>query len=189
MKRTSISTHYFTLALSCLFLLLTGCNSTLDKATIESAQTSLTTNKQAAAPSIDRIHADCHSQVLQRESRVGASADIGQQIALANAAERCIENKSFYPQHPDNQMAMQLNALAVVNFIKAGETQMAEHSLAEFRAQFPQQDLLFTDYTSFVDTAIALLQHDTLSAHQLQVLNINTALRNELKRQEYWLKN
>ena len=189
MKRTSISTQHFSLALSCLLLLLTGCNSPLHKATVESVQTSLTTNKQTAVPSLDRLDADCHSQVLQRESSVGASADIGQQIALAKAAERCIENKSFFPQHPDNQMAMQLNALAVVNFIKAGETQMAEHSLAEFRAQFPQQDLLFADYTSFVDTAIALLQHDELSAHQLQILNINTALRNELKRQEYWLKN
>jgi hypothetical protein len=189
MKCTSISTHYLSLALSGLLLLLTGCNSTLHKATVESVQTSLTANKQAVAPSIDRLDADCHLQVLQRENNVGASADIGQQVALANAAERCIENKSFFPQHPDNQIAMQLNALAVVNFIKAGETQMAEHSLAEFRAQFPQQDLLFADYTSFVDTATALLQHDELSAHQLQVLNINKALRNELKRQEYWLKN
>jgi hypothetical protein len=84
---------------------------------------------------------------------------------------------------------MQLNALALVNFIKAGESKLAEHSLAEFRTQFPQQDLLFADYTSFVDTAVALLKYNELSAHQLQVLNINTALRNELKRQNYWLKN
>jgi len=138
---------------------------------------------------IDRLDADCHAQVLRRENSVGASSDIAQQIALANAAVRCIANKSFYPKHPDNQIAMQLNALAVVNFIKAGETQMAENSLVQFRTQFPQQDLLFADYTSFVDTAIALLQHDELSAHQLQILNINAELRNELKRQEYWLKN
>ncbi|GAC29375.1 hypothetical protein [Brumicola pallidula] len=189
MKRTRISTHYFSLALSSLLLLLTGCNSVLHKSTVESQDSRLNSTNRSIAPSIDRLDAGCHAQVLQRENSVGAAADIGQQIALANSATRCIENKSFFPQHPDNQIAMQLNALAVVNFIKAGESKLAEHSLAEFRSQFPQQDLLFADYTSFVDTAVALLQHDELSAHQFQVLNINTALRNELKRQEYWLKN
>jgi hypothetical protein len=189
MKRTRISTYYFSLAISSLLLLLTGCNSPLNKAAVESQHSRPNNTNQAIARSIDRLDADCHAQVLQRENSVGAAADIGQQIALANAATRCIENKSFFPQHPDNQIAMQLNALALVNFIKAGESKLAEHSLAEFRTQFPQQDLLFADYTSFVDTAVALLKYNELSAHQLQVLNINTALRNELKRQNYWLKN
>jgi hypothetical protein len=146
-------------------------------------------NSSVAAPALERLNAQCHSNVLEREVSVGDSPDIAQQIALANAASRCIENKSFFPQHPDNQMAMQLNALAVVNFIKAGETQLAEQSLAQFRKQFPQQDLLFSDYTSFVDTAVALLQHSELSAHQLSVLNINKSLRLELKRNDYWLRN
>ncbi len=187
-KSTSTSTRYCIVALSAA-LLLTGCNSTAQKASVDPLQGRLNSNTLIEASNIQRLDTECHAEVLQRENSVGNSADIAQQIALANAALRCIENKSFFPQHPDNQMAMQLNALAVVNFIKAGETQMAENSLAKFRQQFPQQDLLFADYTSFVDTAVALLQHSELSVHQLSVLNINKALRHELKRNDYWLRN
>jgi len=188
MKPTSIAKHYFFIAVSAA-LLSTGCSSTPQNASINSPLSKMKDNPIVEAPSIERLNAECHSKVLERENSVGDSSDIAQQIALANAASRCIENKSFFPQHPDNQMAMQLNALAVVNFIKAGETQLAEQSLAQFRKQFPQQDLLFADYTSFVDTAVALLQHSELSAHQLSVLNINKSLRLELKRNDYWLRN
>lgn len=188
MKSTSISTHYFFIAFSAASL-LTGCNSTAQRADVDLQQGRLHSNTLVEASSIERVDNECHAAVLQRENSVGNSADIAQQITLANAALRCIENKSFFPQHPDNQIAMQLNALAVVNFIKAGETQMAENSLAQFRQQFPQQDLLFGDYTSFVDTAVALLQHSELSVHQLSMLNINKALRHELKRNDYWLRN
>ena len=116
MKSTSISTHYFFMALSAA-LLLTGCNSTPHKASVDPLQGRLNSNTLTEASSIERLDTECHSDVLQRENSVGNSADIAQQIALANAALRCIENKSFFPQHPDKQMAMQLNALAVVNFI------------------------------------------------------------------------
>ncbi len=188
MKPQSITTHYFFIAVSAA-LLLTGCSSTAQYASNDSPLGNLNDSSSVEAPGPERLDAECHSNVLERENRVGDSPDIAQQIALANAAARCIENKSFFPKHPDNQMAMQLNALAVVNFIKAGETQLAEQSLAQFRKQFPQQDLLFADYTSFVDSAVALLQHTELSVHQLSVLNINESLRRELKRNDYWLRN
>ncbi|MFQ3249523.1 MAG: hypothetical protein ACI9O6_001331 [Glaciecola sp.] len=174
-------------AIASTVLMLAACNITESN-----------TNEMAAVPiakaeieriSIDRLDSNCYSQVVQRKNSIGSSADAAQQLALAKAATRCIENKSFYPQHPDSQNAMQLSALAVVNYIKAGETQLAEQSLTGFRKQFPKQDLLFADYTSFVDTAVALLKFQTLSAHELQTLNINSSLRTELKRQQYWLRN
>lgn len=180
---------YLCLAFTSATLLLSGCSTTPNNANASSERNRFIASENVIAPAIDRIEMTCHSAVLQRENSVGLSAGAAQQIALAKAATRCFENKIFYPQHPDNQTAMQLNALAVVNFIKAGESEMAEHSLDNFRRQFPQQDLLFADYTSFVDTAIALLEYNDLSAHQLQTLNINRALRNELKRQQYWLRN
>ena len=188
MKPTSISIHYVFIAISAA-LLLSGCTSTPQKTAVDNPQSRLSSNTAVETPSIERLDNACHSAVIERENSVGDSVDVAQQIALANAALRCIENKSFYPKHPDNRMAMQLNALAVVNFIKAGETHMAEKSLAQFMKHFPQQDLLFADYTSFVDTAVALLKRSELSVHQLSVLNINKDLRYELKRNDYWLRN
>lgn len=169
-----------------LCLLLSGCNSTAVTRTSQATISDATLSNTAL---VERLDPQCQSQVVQRNNTIGDTGDAAQQIALANAATRCIENKTFYPQHPDNQMAMQLSALAIVNFIKAGETQLAKQSFQAFRTQFPQQDLLFDDYTSFVDTAVALLEQEQLSARQLQVLNINPSLRAELKRQQYWLRN
>ena len=189
MNLNSTSIYKLLISLLAALLLLNGCSSRSTEykpAAIGDSQKLTSTNQK---PMIVRLESSCHSDVLQRESSVGNSGEAAQQIALAKAASRCIENKNFYPQHPDNQVAMQLNALAIVNYIKAGETQKATNSLSSFRLKFPQQDLLFSDYTSFVDTAIALLKQNDLSTRQLQVLNINVALRDELKRQQYWLRN
>jgi hypothetical protein len=189
MNLKHIPKHYLSLVFLSTILLLSGCATTAKQNSKEHEIVSVKAREPMPVISIDGLDAKCHSDVLQRENSIGASAGVAQQIALAKAATRCIENKSFYPKHPDNQRAMQLSALAVVNYIKAGETQLAKQSLGSFRAQFPQQDLLYADYTSFVDTALALLEYKQLSAHQLQTLNINQALRTELKRQQYWLSN
>jgi hypothetical protein len=170
-------------------VMLTACNATDSYNKKGTHTVALNTSLEEPQSNIQRLDMTCYSDVRERESKIGHSGSAAQQLALAKAATRCIENKSFFPQHPDSESAMQLSALAVVNYIKAGETQMAEKSLVGFRQQFPKQDLLFSDYTSFVDTALALLKYKTLSAHELQTLNINTGLRNELKRQQYWLQN
>jgi hypothetical protein len=186
---SNFTTNYkIAISMLCAFLLLSGCSS----ATAYKYKNAAVSQESALfsqAAVIERLDPNCHSHVLQRESSISNLGDAAQQIALANAATRCIENKNFYPKHPDNQIAMQLNALAIVNFIKAGETQNATHSLSVFRTKFPKQDLLFSDYTSFVDTATALLNYDDLSNREIQVLNINVLLRDELKRQQYWLRN
>jgi hypothetical protein len=47
--------------------------------------------------------------------------------------------------------------------------------------------LYFADYSSFFDTATALLEQQTLSRHQLAALNISADLRTEIERHQYWL--
>lgn len=189
LPKNSTPIYKLLLSVFAALVLLSACSSIPTAYKAEVARTAFESADKDEKTAIQRLDSNCYSDVLQRETSVGNSNQASQQIALAKAASRCIEKVHFYPQHPDNQLAMQLNALAVVNYIKAGETQNAAESLSDFRTKFPQQDLLFSDYTSFVDTAVALLQHKNLSARQMQVLNINASLRSELKRQEYWLTN
>ena len=132
-----------------------------------------------------RVNTDCWAQVQQREQAVRTSNSPAQFMALAKQADRCVQDIRFYPEHPDNQLGMQLNALAVVNYVKSGELEMARDSLNEFTHRFAQQDLVFGDYTSFIDTATALLEPD-LSNRQLAMLNINPTLRSELNRARQW---
>jgi hypothetical protein len=135
-----------------------------------------------------RLNSECVNHAIERESAIRASASAAQFLALANQANRCLDGISFYPAHPDNEIAMRLNALAVVNFVKSGDIDLAKAALKQFTVRFRQQDLVFNDYTSFLDTATALLEPN-LSARQLAMLNINSTLRSELNRTREWSLN
>jgi hypothetical protein len=185
MKMTSIynAKYRYQLKLMSIFC----CSIALSACSATSGLTS--TSQSDALNELTRIDFACEQQVKQRENALEASSNPGAYMALANHAERCIDGISFFPKHPDNQTAMRFNALSVLNFIKAGEMQEAKQSLSQFRQRFPRQDLVMPDYTSFVDTAIALLARDGLTERQLSLLNINSTLKSELARQQYWSAN
>lgn len=168
------------LSVFCCSLALAACSATSDLSN---------QSHDAQANKLTRIDFACEQQVKQREQALEDASNEGAYMALANHAERCIDGISFFPKHPDNQTAMHFNALSVLNFIKAGELQSAQKSLKQFRERFPRQDLVLPDYTSFVDTATALLARDGLTDRQLNLLNINPTLKSELARQQYWSSN
>lgn len=157
--------------------LLTGCIGTQNAAPNILVQTNFV-----------RIDTACATQVNQQQSAL-KKAQASQYLSLANTASHCIKDIPFSPKHPDVQTAMQFNALAFVNFVKAGDMQAASQSLRSFRQSFPQQDLFFDDYSSFVDTATALVKQHTLSQQQADLLNINPMLRAEMRRQRDWALN
>lgn len=138
-----------------------------------------------AYPLSQRIDGECLAQVSEREKAIRETSSAAQFMALANQSVRCLKDIHFYPKHPDNQEAMRLNALAVVNYVKSGDIESAQNELSAFKIRFVQQDLVFADYTSFVDTATALLEPN-LSPRQLAMLNINPTLKNELSRKRQW---
>ncbi len=145
------------------------------------------TEPQVAAlePSSSRLDQNCVEQVFKREAQSNGHAS--QFLALANNAEACLGNQQFSANHPDNHTAMQLQALAVTSYIKSGEVSLAKSALTEFKRKFPMQDLVYPDFTSFLDSATALLEYEHLSQYQLARLNINPLLRKELDRQQRWL--
>ena len=63
----------------------------------------------------------------------------------------------------------------------------AHIALQKIQSTFPNKDLYFADYSSFYDTATALLQQQQLSRHQLAALNISADLRTEIERHQFWL--
>lgn len=139
-------------------------------------------------PLFERMKPQCIEQVQAQQSSP-YQKEASQHLSLASTAQYCFENIQFSPQHPDIQTAMHFSALAVVNYVKAGDILAARKALSQFRTKFPQQDLLFEDYTSFVDTATVLVKQDEVTLNQLAYLNINPALRAEIKRQRRWSLN
>jgi hypothetical protein len=159
--------------------LLSGCNMTTQTDRVD-VTTSL--------PVSERMNTQCIEQVYSQQSAQD-KAELSQYLALANTAQYCVGDIQFSPQHPDVETAMQFSALALVNFVKAGDIEAASLALTEFRTKFPQQDLLFDDFTSFVDTATVLVNQQDITPHQLTYLNINPTLRAEITRQRKWSLN
>lgn len=149
----------------------------------------MSSNSHIAAPvetlnNLPRINQECADQVMARVSN--STATIGALVAVAENAEACLGSAHFGVNHPDNRLAMQLQAIAVKSYFNAGDIQSASAAFSDFRQKFPMQDLVYDDFTSFVDTTTALLQYKQLTFLQLERLNINPVLKAELARQQRW---
>ncbi|MFT4653997.1 MAG: hypothetical protein ACJA0G_000969 [Kangiellaceae bacterium] len=160
-----------------LIAFLSACNMTSTPASTITVDTSIIT--------VERMSTQCITQVQTQQNAMNAPS-LSQSVSLANAAQHCVSDIQYSPKHPDIKTAMQFSALAFVNYVKAGDMQAAANSLAKFTTAFPQQDLLFADYTSFVDTATVLIKQSEVSPYQLTSLNINQTLRAEITRQRKW---
>ncbi|MDU0356409.1 hypothetical protein RS130_23175 [Paraglaciecola aquimarina] len=133
------------------------------------------------------IDVSCKEQAIDMDNFAQRSGQTAQYLASAKAMLRCVDGIQFSKRHPDADQALRLMALSVMNFIKGGDIDAANIALSKARNKFPDKDLYFADYSSFFDTATALLNQQNLSPHQLTALNIPANLRTEIERNQYWL--
>jgi outer membrane PBP1 activator LpoA protein len=129
----------------------------------------------------------CEQQAMEMDSFAQQSGQPAQYLASANALLRCVNGISFPKGHPDSDKALRLMAMSVLNLVKGGDIDAANVALRKTQSKFPNKDLYFADYSSFFDTATALLEQQKLSRHQLAALNISADLRAEIERHQYWL--
>ena len=133
------------------------------------------------------IDAQCQQNALAIENQARISNSSAQYLAAANTLSSCIDGLDFDKKSPEQKKLMQLYAVSTLNFIKGGDVAKAQKMIDDFQHKYPQQDLYFTDYTSFLDTTTALLSSESLTAMQLSTLNISRKLRDEIERKHYWL--
>ena len=133
------------------------------------------------------IDVPCEQQALEMDSFAQQSGQAAQYLASAKAMLRCVNGIQFPKGHPDADKALRLMALSVINLVKGGDIDAAHIALRKAQIKFPNKDLYFADYSSFFDTATALLEQQKLSRHQLAALNISADLRTEIERHQYWL--
>ncbi|MFQ3192908.1 MAG: hypothetical protein ACI936_004062 [Paraglaciecola sp.] len=133
------------------------------------------------------IDVACEQQAIEMDGFAQQSGQAAQYLASAKAMLRCVNGIQFPKGHPDSDKGLRLMALSVMNFVKGGDIDGAQIALKKTQSKFPNKDLYFADYSSFFDTAIALLEQQTLSRHQLAALNISIDLRTEIERHQYWL--
>jgi len=162
--------------------LITACSSTPMDNTVAKVDSRIIANDY-----YQRIDETCEQHALGMDGSAQQSGQPALYMASAKAILHCVNNIQFPKGHPDADKALRLMALAVINLIKGGDIQDAKVALRKTQSKFPNQDLYFADYSSFFDTATALLQQQSLSAQQLAKLNISSDLRAEIERHQYWL--
>ena len=111
-------------------------------------------------------------------------------LASAKLIERCETELGSDGAGLAPEERMRKYALAIHNYVRGGDLKRAHETFERFQTAFPNQDLYYADGSSFVDTTRALLgQASDQEIARFSMLNINRALKAELRRISYWTKN
>lgn len=166
-----------------LMSVLGACSSTPSQVHI--APVPLLTSNTPALALIDQ---DCYSQAQKIALSAQSSGATAQYLSAARYMRSCLQHPMPEPlDKSQSQAVMQLMANVSLNFIQGGDISAAQEQMRRFEQTFPHQDLYLPDFTSFRDTAKALLNSALITTNQLARLNISRELREELERQAYWL--
>ncbi len=114
-----------------------------------------------------------------------------QYAASAQTLEQCLTDIDEYRDVApvasigSVEQRMQVHALIVLNYVKAGDIKNAKLQLHTFELAYPGRDLYFSDYTSFVDSLTLILGIDTFEGRR-KTFNVNPILASEISRYRYW---
>ena len=136
-----------------------------------------------------REYQQCRDEAFEMDRKAMSSASAGGYLTSARLLEKC-ESRLTGSGEIDEQQRMQGYALSVQNYMKAGDLDQARVNLTQFKQTFPDQDLYYPDGTSFIETMEVLLgQANSTDYGFFSVLNVNTYLKSEMGRQNYWKHN
>ena len=133
---------------------------------------------------------ECKQSALDMDSSARQQQSIAQYSQAAELLSQCVESAAINPQAIPGDEVIPLQALVVVDYLKAGDIESAREQLAIFKEAFQGRDLYFSDNTSFIETAEMLIESPDKTRSQQRyrsVLNARGAAVDELKRREYWV--
>ena len=187
MTYSSLTKHTLRI-LSAIFVaaFISACSSTTkNEANLRVSNSNI--NNETNNDYYQSIDMSCEQQAIEMDSFAQKSGQAAQYLASAKAMLRCVNGIQFPKGHPDVDKALRLMAMSVLNLVKGGDIDGAHIALKKTQSKFPNTDLYFADYSSFFDTASALLNQQKLSRQQMAALNISADLRTEIERHQYWL--
>ena len=169
---------------------LSGCNMTPDLGALSEPF-----NKKAApeTPAVqtqgqqtaELAFYQCRDEVVEMDRTAALNASLAQYLASANAINGCLAQIGPTHSFITQQQMMQLQALAVLNYLKGGDIENSRKTLETFKQAYQGRDLYFADNSSFIDTFDLLLNDKGLGAEQVN-LNVNKTLLAEFQRKQYW---
>lgn len=137
-----------------------------------------------------RDYRQCRDDALELDKQARTAANPGRYRASADLLVKCETGLGPEAANIAIEERMKAYALSVQNYVKAGEIEKAGQNLAKFKESFPGKDLYYADGSSFVETMEILLgQKDNKALAPYANLNVNSTLKNEMRRALYWKTN
>ena len=145
----------------------------------------------AAATTAMEQFLGCKQDGLLLDQSAREKKSSAQYAASAKTLDQCLTDIDEYrdvvpvASIESIEQRMQVHALTVLNYFKAGDIKHAKLQLRAFELSYPGRDLYFSDYTSFIDSLSLLLGIDTVEGRR-KVFNVNPTLASEVSRYRYW---
>lgn len=129
----------------------------------------------------------CRDEALSMDRQARGRDSAGAYITSASVMEKCEADLAGQTRGVPEGDRMRLGALATLNYLKGGDAERARRSLDSFKANFPERDLYFGDGSSFVQTAELLLgRTENIGFGAFAALNVNSDVKNEMRRMTHW---
>lgn len=128
----------------------------------------------------------CKEQALSLDASARQQKSTAQYATAARILDRCVAAAKQAGAAPPEEL-MQLSALSVLDYIKAGEIETALDNFLVFRDRYSGYDLYFSDNTSFIDTMGVLLGAGDAELPQVSVPNARHEVLAEQRRRRYWV--
>lgn len=137
-----------------------------------------------------RDYRDCRDMALELDREAQAKHDPAKYLASAQMIEKCEAKLGPDVAGVAHDERMRTYALSVQNHLKGGNIEQARVNLEKFTQNFTDQDLYYTDGSSFVQTMEILLgKRGAGSIGRYSDANVNSELKSELRRVRYWERN
>ena len=134
-----------------------------------------------------REYRACRDEALVMDEQARQGGVPARYLASARLLERCEAELGPEAANLAPEERMRAYALSIQNYLKGGDIARAQINLETFKSAFAGHDLYFADGSSFTETMEVLLGlRDRSAVGQFSVLNVDGALKGELRRANYW---
>ena len=134
-----------------------------------------------------REYRNCRDDAMDMDAQARKSGDAGRYIASAGLLEKCESRLSSEASEVGRDERVRSYALSIQNYLKGGDVESAQANLEKLKKAFPDTDLYYPDGSSFIETMEVLLgKKDVREYGRLATLNVNSSLKDEIRRSQHW---
>jgi hypothetical protein len=132
----------------------------------------------------------CRDEALELDRQAREEGSTAQYLASAKLIEKCEADAGSEVGKVPADERMRAYALSSQNYLKGGDVPKARETLERLRGAYPGADLYYANGTSFIDTMELLTGvEDRTSQGDLGIANVDSDLKSELRRTQYWKRN